>query len=99
MPARAAPSLRDRLADVAIPDWERVLYLGFPDRRRTLRDAPGIPSDPDRASLTLPVTAPAVDMTNFAAGSDSPRIVPEPDAAEIATEGDPDDRYSVGHTG
>ena len=82
MPARAAPSWRDRLADVAIPDWERVLYLGFPDRRRAPRDAPGLPSDPDRASLTLPVTAPAVDMSKFATdGPDAltfrrPRMTP-----------------------
>jgi cellulose synthase/poly-beta-1,6-N-acetylglucosamine synthase-like glycosyltransferase len=99
MPARAAPSWRDRLADVAIPDWERVLYLGFPDRRRSPRDAPGLPSDLDRASLTLPVTAPAVNMSNFAAGSDSPKIAPESDLLEIATETDPDDRYSVEHSG
>ncbi len=99
MPARAAPSWRDRLADVAIPDWERVLYLGFPDRRRSPRDAPGIPSDLDRASLTLPVTAPAVDISKFATGSGSPGIVSDPDPPEITTEGDPDDQYSVEHSG
>ena len=61
---------------------------------------PGSPSDLDRASLTLPVTAPAVDMSKFAAGPGSrERSSSEPDPPEVTAEGDPDDRYSVEHSG
>jgi hypothetical protein len=81
MPARSAANGHELPAELAIPDWERVLYLGFPERRRAGRDVPIHPSDPDRAALTLPVSAPVVDVS---------RITAEPD---------PDDRYSVEHSG
>ncbi len=56
---RSGPRGLDEVDEIA--EWELVLYMGFADRRRTPRDAPGQPSDPDRAPLTLPVSAPVVD--------------------------------------
>jgi cellulose synthase/poly-beta-1,6-N-acetylglucosamine synthase-like glycosyltransferase len=90
MPARTAADRGEMPAEVAIPDWERVLYLGFPDRRRARRDVPVHPTDPDRAALTLPVSAPVVDVSNIAGG---------PDPMRITAEADTDDQYSVEHTG
>ncbi|HEX5192569.1 MAG TPA: glycosyltransferase family 2 protein [Solirubrobacteraceae bacterium] len=70
MPARSAPRPREQPDGVAMPDWERVLYLGFPDRRRASRDTPGHPTDPDRAPLTLPVSAPVVDVSKLLGAAD-----------------------------
>ena len=44
----------------AVSDWELVLYMGFADGRRG-SDAAGDSSDPDRAPLPLPVSAPVID--------------------------------------
>ena len=81
MPARTTADRRELPSGVVMPDWERVLYLGFPERRRSARDVPTHPTDPDRAALTLPVSAPTVDVPKVAAGLD------------------PEDRYSVEHSG
>ena len=35
--------------------------MGFADRRRSSRDTPDDLSDPDRAPLPLPVSAPVID--------------------------------------
>jgi cellulose synthase/poly-beta-1,6-N-acetylglucosamine synthase-like glycosyltransferase len=42
-----------------VGDWEFVLYMGFADRRRSSRHTADL-SEPDRTSLILPVSAPAV---------------------------------------
>ncbi|MGH2833315.1 MAG: glycosyltransferase family 2 protein, partial [Solirubrobacteraceae bacterium] len=44
----------------AVSDWELVLYMGFADGRRG-NDVAGDSSDPDRAPLPLPVSAPVID--------------------------------------
>lgn len=44
-----------------VANWELVLYMGFADRRRRSRDASQDSSDPDRAPLALPVSAPVVN--------------------------------------
>jgi hypothetical protein len=59
VPARSAPKAAAGSADDNIGDWEFVLYMGFADRRRGARAAPLV-SDPDRAPLALPVSAPVV---------------------------------------
>ncbi|HUN77598.1 MAG TPA: glycosyltransferase family 2 protein [Solirubrobacteraceae bacterium] len=45
-----------------VGNWELVLYMGFPDRRRRPRATPEHLADPDRAPLPLPVAAPVVDL-------------------------------------
>jgi cellulose synthase/poly-beta-1,6-N-acetylglucosamine synthase-like glycosyltransferase len=65
MAARAPAPLEPTEAGVA--DWELVLYLGHPDLRRQSRETPAAPGDPDRAPLTLPVSAPEVDPTEIGA--------------------------------
>ncbi|HXB66240.1 MAG TPA: glycosyltransferase family 2 protein [Solirubrobacteraceae bacterium] len=59
-PARTRGPAADPEAQ-AVSNWELVLYMGFADRRRRARDAAGDLSDPDRAPLPLPVSAPVVD--------------------------------------
>ena len=66
-PARAAAPVADPSED-EVANWELVLYMGLPDRRRSSRDVPDDLSDPDRAPLPLPVSAPVVDTG--ALGSD-----------------------------
>ncbi len=45
----------------AVSNWELVLYMGFADRRRSSRELSSELSDPDRAPLPLPVSAPVID--------------------------------------
>ena len=56
VPARSAPKAAAESHDDHVGDWEFVLYMGFADRRRGSRQAPLV-SDPDRATLVLPVSA------------------------------------------
>jgi cellulose synthase/poly-beta-1,6-N-acetylglucosamine synthase-like glycosyltransferase len=68
-PQRYKPTKARRKAPRAVPDgaegeltnWELVLYMGFADRRRSARAAGAPNSDPDRAVLSLPVSAPNVE--------------------------------------
>jgi hypothetical protein len=59
-PARTSPIS----ATDSVDDWELTLYLGFADRRRQNRVTPDL-SDPDRAPLALPVTAPSIDTASL----------------------------------
>jgi cellulose synthase/poly-beta-1,6-N-acetylglucosamine synthase-like glycosyltransferase len=59
-PARTRGPAADPVGQ-QVSNWELVLYMGFADRRRRARDVAGDSSDPDRAPLPLPVSAPAVD--------------------------------------
>jgi cellulose synthase/poly-beta-1,6-N-acetylglucosamine synthase-like glycosyltransferase len=80
MAARAPASTQPTENDVA--NWELVLYLGHADRRRRPRDVPEVPSDLDRAPLTLPVSAPEVDPDELAAASaPTPVSAAAPDAS------------------
>lgn len=67
MPARNASKPTAAPADGDVPNWELVLYLGFADRRRRSREAPP-DSDPDRAPLALPVSAPELEGPGVHAG-------------------------------
>jgi cellulose synthase/poly-beta-1,6-N-acetylglucosamine synthase-like glycosyltransferase len=63
MAARAPAALQP--TDDGVANWELVLYLGHADRRRRKRDNPELPSDLDRAPLTLPVSAPVIDPSEL----------------------------------
>jgi cellulose synthase/poly-beta-1,6-N-acetylglucosamine synthase-like glycosyltransferase len=56
--------------DAGVANWELVLYLGHADRRRRSRDVPEAAGDPDRAPLTLPVSAPTVDPAEIGTVAD-----------------------------
>jgi hypothetical protein len=58
--------------DEGVANWELVLYLGHADRRRRSRDVPEAAGDPDRAPLTLPVSAPEVDPAGIGAADLAP---------------------------
>ncbi|HEX8753153.1 MAG TPA: glycosyltransferase family 2 protein [Solirubrobacterales bacterium] len=61
VPARGTPMPAGANGRADLSDWELVLYMGFADRRRTSREAAVDPALADRAPLSLPVSAPAVD--------------------------------------
>jgi cellulose synthase/poly-beta-1,6-N-acetylglucosamine synthase-like glycosyltransferase len=63
MAARAPAALQP--TDDGVANWELVLYLGHADRRRRSRETPELPSDLDKAPLTLPVSAPMIDPTEI----------------------------------
>jgi hypothetical protein len=63
MAARAPAALEP--TDDGVANWELVLYLGHADRRRRSRETPELPSELDKAPLTLPVSAPEVDPTEI----------------------------------
>jgi hypothetical protein len=63
MAARAPAALQP--TDDGVANWELVLYLGHADRRRRSRETPELPSELDRAPLTLPVSAPVIDPTEI----------------------------------
>ncbi len=50
-----------------VANWELVLYMGFPDRRRRARPPSPDTADPDRAPLPLPVSAPVVNLRQIQA--------------------------------
>ena len=61
-PPRSAPRPIAESSGTELTDWELALYMGFADRRRAPRDkSTAEASDPDRAPLTLPVSASTVD--------------------------------------
>jgi cellulose synthase/poly-beta-1,6-N-acetylglucosamine synthase-like glycosyltransferase len=62
--AARAPAATEPTDD-GVANWELVLYLGHADRRRRSRDAPEMPSELDKAPLTLPVSAPVIDPTEI----------------------------------
>jgi cellulose synthase/poly-beta-1,6-N-acetylglucosamine synthase-like glycosyltransferase len=62
--AARAPAATEPTDD-GVANWELVLYLGHADRRRRSRDVPEQPSDLDKAPLTLPVTAPEIDLAEL----------------------------------
>ena len=74
-PQRYKPTKARKEAPQSIPDgaegeltnWELVLYMGFADRRRSTRHIADL-SEPDRTSLMLPVSAPAVADRNIVLG-------------------------------
>jgi cellulose synthase/poly-beta-1,6-N-acetylglucosamine synthase-like glycosyltransferase len=68
MAARAPAALQP--TDDGVANWELVLYLGHADRRRRSRETPEMPSDLDKAPLTLPVSAPEIDPTELGLGVD-----------------------------
>ncbi|MFT3864927.1 MAG: glycosyltransferase family 2 protein [Solirubrobacterales bacterium] len=63
MAARAPAAIQP--TDDGVANWELVLYLGHADRRRRPRETPEMPSELDRAPLTLPVSAPEVDPSEL----------------------------------
>jgi len=58
-PARTAAAELAGASGDGVGDWAFVLYMGFADRRRSTRYIADL-SEPDRASLVLPVSAPVV---------------------------------------
>jgi cellulose synthase/poly-beta-1,6-N-acetylglucosamine synthase-like glycosyltransferase len=64
-PARSASKPTADSPGEGVGDWELVLYMGFADRRRRPRQTPEL-SDPDRAPLVLPLSAPVVDKSQVA---------------------------------
>jgi hypothetical protein len=77
-PARSGAATTTPAASDDIGDWAFVLYMGFADRRRSARHITDL-SEPDRTSLTLPVSAPAV------ADRDAmPTLAPKGPAAETS---------------
>jgi cellulose synthase/poly-beta-1,6-N-acetylglucosamine synthase-like glycosyltransferase len=61
VPARSGPSSL-AAGEPEKTDWELVLYMGFADRRRRSRKPPEGLSDPDRAPLEMPISAPEPEL-------------------------------------